>query len=352
MSQTGGMEFTRRGMRSAAARAVDVGLEVSVAGGFGSPGIRVRRRLEGWSEVPRMEGRRVLLTGGTSGIGLAAATEFARLGAELGLVGRDAQRTAAVAARIGARMADDREQQVGRARHAPPIGPPARAFHADLTRLADARRLVDDVGSHWSSVDVLVHNAGAMSADYQRTPEGFEATYAAQVLSPHLLTSGLLGHLTRGSSPRVVTVSSGGMYAQGLDIATVQSREQDYDGVRAYARAKRAQVVLTEQWAARFPDPVQFHSMHPGWADTPGVRDSLPRFHRLTRPILRSPAQGADTIVWLAAVPTIPAPNGSFWLDRRPRGTVRMPGTAADAGTAAALWDLVCQQAGSTPDQS
>jgi hypothetical protein len=89
--------------------------------------------------------------------------------------------------------------------------------------------------------------------------------------------------------------------------------------------------------------------MHPGWADTRGVQESLPTFRRLTRPILRTAQEGADTIVWLAGVEPIPGPNGSFWLDRAPRGTVRYPGTSADPGAADELWDLVCQQTGEVP---
>jgi NAD(P)-dependent dehydrogenase (short-subunit alcohol dehydrogenase family) len=197
---------------------------------------------------------------------------------------------------------------------------------------------------------VLVHNAGALTADFRRTEDGFEATYASQVLSPHILTSRLLPALQRGSGARVITVASGGMYAEKLDVATVQMTAADYDGVRAYARAKRAQVTLTQEWARRFPEcPVGFHSMHPGWADTPGVQTSLPTFRRLTRPILRTPEEGADTIVWLAGVDPIPGPNGSFWLDRAPRATVRYPGTRAAQGESAALWDLVCQQSGESP---
>ena len=84
--------------------------------------------------------------------------------------------------------------------------------------------------------------------------------------------------------------------------------------------------------------------MHSGWADTPGIRRPLPTFHRVTRPLLRTPAEGADTITWLAAAVPVPGANGSFWLDRHPRGTPRWPGTSASAEAAAALWDLLCEQ--------
>ena len=302
---------------SGVSRFVDGALEVSVAGGFGSTGIRLRRRMFGWDDLPRLDGRHVVITGATSGIGLAAAREMAGLGAAVSIVGRDVSRTETTAAEIG------RES-----------GAEVDAHIADLSLLSDARRVADEIAGGGRAVDVLVHNAGALSPQYLCTEEGFEATYASQVLSQHVLTSRLLPALSRGASPRVIVVSSGGMYAEKLDLASVQMAADNYDGVRAYARAKRAQVTLTEQWARRFPDsPIGFHSMHPGWADTRGVQESLPTFRRLTRPILRTAHEGADTIVWLAGVDPIPAPSGTFWLDRAPRRTVRLPGHQPRSGS-------------------
>ena len=318
---------------SGAARLADGALEVSIAGGFGSTGIRLRRRMLNWSELPRLDGRHVVITGATSGIGLASAREMAGLGARVSIVGRDVARTQQTAAQLG------RDAAIG-----------VTTYIADLNLLADARRVADEIAADGRTVDVLVHNAGALSSEYRLTDEGFEATYASQVLSQHILTSRLLPALQRGSRPRVIVVSSGGMYAERLVPATVQMTASGYDGVRAYARAKRAQVALTEQWARRFPEAsVGFHCMHPGWADTRGVQESLPTFRRFTRPILRTAQEGADTIVWLAGVEPIPGPNGSFWLDRAPRRTVRYPGTAPDSGAADELWDLVCEQTGETP---
>jgi NAD(P)-dependent dehydrogenase (short-subunit alcohol dehydrogenase family) len=318
---------------SGAARLADGALEATVAGGFGSTGIRLRRRLFHWSDLPRLEGRHVVVTGATSGIGLASAREMARRGAEVSIVGRDFRRTQSTAAELG--------REVGRE---------VTPFIGDLALLADAHRVAEEIIAAGRGVDVLVHNAGALSAQYRRTEEGFEATWASQVLSQHVLTCRLLPTLVGGSGPRVVVVASGGMYAERLEPATVQMTAEDYDGVRAYARAKRAQVTLTQQWARRFPDlPVEFHSMHPGWADTRGVQDSLPTFRRLTRPILRTAEEGADTIVWLAGTDPIPGPNGSFWLDRAPRSTVRYPGTSPRPGDDALLWDMVCEQTGEQP---
>ncbi len=322
-----------RTVGSAAVRLADGLLEASVAGGFGSPGIRLRRRMFGWEGLPRLDGRHVVITGATSGIGLAAAREMAGLGAVVSIVGRDIQRTRATADAIA------RES-----------GGEVTTYIADLTLLSDARRVADEIRAGCPAVDVLVHNAGAMSARYARTEEGFESTYAAQVLSQHVLTCRLFPVLSSGTSPRVIVVSSGGMYAEKLDPTRVQMTAEEYDGVRAYARAKRAQVTLTAQWAHRYADsPVCFHSMHPGWADTRGVQESLPTFRRLTRPILRTAREGADTIVWLAGVEPIPAPSGTFWLDRAPRRTVRYPGTSPEPGAPEALWDVVCRETAEVP---
>lgn len=325
------------GMRKAAAasaRIVDTALEATVAGSFGGPGIRLRSRLFGWAQPSRLDGRIALVTGATTGIGRATALEMAHLGAEVTIVGRDAERTRQAAADITAEAGAEI---------------PVKAVGADLSLLGDARRLVDEFRSAHDRLDILVHNAGALSATYTGTVDGFEATYASQVLSPHIITTGLFDLLEASAAPRIITVSSGGMYAERLDLARVQMTADDYDGVRAYAKAKRAQVTLTQEWARRFPGRIAFHSMHPGWADTAGVQTALPRFRAITRPILRTPGEGADTIVWLAGVEPIPAPSGSFWLDRLPRRTVWLPGTGGSTAEHAALWELVCRQSEARP---
>ena len=106
-----------------------------------------------------------------------------------------------------------------------------------------------------------------------------------------------------------------------------------------YARTKRAQVILTELWAERLAGTgVVVHAMHPGWPDTPGVASSLPRFHRLTGPLLRSPEQGADTIVWLGAAVEPGGSSGGFWHDRRQRPTHRVPWTRETPEDRERLW--------------
>jgi NAD(P)-dependent dehydrogenase (short-subunit alcohol dehydrogenase family) len=126
-------------------------------------------------------------------------------------------------------------------------------------------------------------------------------------------------------------------------------RDGPYRGSVAYARAKRAQVVLTRAWASKLRDTtVVAHAVHPGWADTPGIEASLPRFHTIVGPLLRTPEQGVDTLLWLAAAPEAANSTGLLWLDRRPRPFDRLRSTRVDAAQAAALWASCQDLTGST----
>ncbi len=136
------------------------------------------------------------------------------------------------------------------------------------------------------------------------------------------------------------------MYTQRIDVDDLQS-ENGYRGSVAYARTKRGQVILTEMWAeAEAESGVVVHAMHPGWADTPGVATSLPRFRKLTGPLLRTPEEGADTIVWLAAADEPGESTGLFWLDRRPRPTHRLPGTRETPAERDRLWEELSRLSG------
>jgi NAD(P)-dependent dehydrogenase (short-subunit alcohol dehydrogenase family) len=167
------------------------------------------------------------------------------------------------------------------------------------------------------------------------------------VLSQFLLIRKLLPLLEAAPEGRVIVVASGGMYLERLDVEALQPTEASYDGVKAYSRAKRAQVALAEEWTGRLAGTnVTVNTMHPGWADTPGLRSGLPGFSRALAPALRSPEQGADTIAWLAAAPEVAGRSGLFFLDRRARPTHRRRSTRRldEAQERARLWEL-CQKA-------
>ncbi len=199
---------------------------------------------------------------------------------------------------------------------------------ADLGEFDQVRALADHFLSDHDRLDVLVHNAGALTRRRTLTGGGIELTVASQVAAPYLLTGLLLPALGAGIPSRVIQVSSGGMYTQTFDLAALEMGPDEYDGTVAYARAKRAQLVLMHEWVRRMDGSgVIFQAMHPGWADTPGIRGSLPGFAKLIGPLLRTPEQGADTAVWLAAAPEGVESSGGFWLDRKRRWEHKAPWT-------------------------
>ena len=291
---------------------LDDALDRTVVGGFTNLGYRIRSR--GWtaSELPRMDGKVVLVTGASSGLGLAAAEGFARLGATVWLVARNRERGEQARGRIAERCAEA-ELHVG---------------VCDLSELDSVRRFAERIRDEASRLDVLVNNAGVMTDTREVSADGIELTFATNVLGPFLLTNLLIPLLKESAPARIINVSSGGMYTQKLGVDDLQSELEEFDGPKVYARTKRAEVILTELWAEQLAgNGVVVHSMHPGWADTPGVRSSLPRFYTLTRPLLRTAAQGADTIVWLGAAAEPGRSSGRLWHDRRARSTHWLPWT-------------------------
>ena len=218
-----------------------------------------------------------------------------------------------------------------------------------MSDLDSVRRAAAELLSDHTRLDVLIHNAASLSHQRTETPVGLELTVAGQVVGPFLLTCLLLDRLRASAPSRVITMSSGGMYTADLEAPSPEMDAATYNGTRQYARAKRAQVTMNEMWAARFPDrSVVFHSVHPGWADTPGVAEALPTFRRVLGPFLRDADAGADTMVWLAADDEPLATSGKFWLDRMVRPIHRLRSTARSdtPERRRKLWDWVQSTAG------
>jgi NAD(P)-dependent dehydrogenase (short-subunit alcohol dehydrogenase family) len=177
-------------------------------------------------------------------------------------------------------------------------------------------------------------------------------TVATHVLAPFRLSE-LVIPLLRPSRSAIVTVSSGGMYTERFDLGLLEMAPSQYRGTIAYARAKRAQVILASQWQRRLGPAVSSYSTDPGWVKTAGLQEALASVARLG-PLLRSPDQGADTIVWLLGEalggPEVPEPG--FWHDRRRRGEYYRPGTRPSplhaTNDGEALWDWCITRTRST----
>jgi len=218
----------------------------------------------------------------------------------------------------------------------------------DLSDLDAVSALCDRLQAR-GRLDVLIHNAGLLLDERQLSAQGHEVGFATHVLAPSLMnerltpllaqTSTLPATTTPATPARVVWVTSGGMYTQRATWAGVEAKEGAFDGVVAYAQQKRAQVLLMERYAARLlPLDVMSNAMHPGWADTPGVARSLPRFRAALSRVLRDNDEGADTIVWLACAPRLAHETGRLYLDREPRRTEVLPGTHHSDADVTARW--------------
>jgi dehydrogenase/reductase SDR family member 12 len=219
----------------------------------------------------------------------------------------------------------------------------------DLSRLESVRRFAERFAAGSPRLDVLVNNAGVLTQEREVSADGTELTLATNVIRPFLLTHLLIPVPERSAPSRIVNVSSGGLYTQKLRADDLQSKQEEFDGPTVYALTKRAEVVLTEMCAQRLAGTgVSTHAMHPGWADTASVRSSLPRCYRVSRWLLRSPDQGADTFVWLGAAAEPAETSGGFWHDRRRRPTHLLSGTRETEADRRRLWDA-CVALSSTP---
>jgi NAD(P)-dependent dehydrogenase (short-subunit alcohol dehydrogenase family) len=276
--------------------------DLVVACSFNRMGFEWNRRGFDAGDLPQDAGGRVaLVTGANSGIGRATARELAHRGFDVWLLCRDAAR--------GQEARDSIAQECGSDR--------VHLGLVDLSSLGSIRRFVQDFTP--ARVDVLVHNAGVLPHGRQLSADGVELTFATNVLGPFALTTLLMGRLAQSDDARVIFVASGGMYLQRLDLSLLDADPAAFDGTRAYANAKRAVVILSRVLAERSAPsaPITFASMHPGWVDTTALRTSLPTFHAAMGRFLRTPEQGADTVVWLAASGPGKRASGKLWFDRR-----------------------------------
>lgn len=251
----------------------------------------------------KVDGRSFMITGANSGIGKEAATEIARRGGHVHLVCRNPT------------YGEEAKQEI-----ISTTGNSNVSLHIlDMSHPKDIHAFTRKFSSENDKLDVLINNAGCMVNTRELTAEGLEKNFATNTLGTHIITQGLVELLKKSSDPRVIIVSSGGMLVQKLNTEDLQFEKMSpFDGTMAYAQNKRQQIVMTEQYAKQQPS-IHFASMHPGWADTPAVRNSMPDFYEKMKNKLRSVSEGADTLVWLALVSRDKLKeSGLFWQDRVP----------------------------------
>ena len=269
-----------------------------------------------------MRGKVCVVTGATSGIGKAAATALAQMGATVVLVGRDRGRTESAATEISA------------------VSPvPPQVEIADLAAMAEVRDLAGRLAS-LARIDVLINNAGLVQRRRQVTPDGFEHVFAVNHLAPFLLSNLLLPKLTGSAPARVVTVTSDAHSAARLDLAD-PNLEAGWDSWRSYANSKLANILFTRELARRLAGTgVTANCAHPGVVRTGFGRDASPLLKvgiTIARPFMLSPRRGADTIVYLASSPEVSGDSGGYYVKRRQRE----PSAAARDDTAARkLWEI------------
>jgi retinol dehydrogenase 14 len=285
------------------------------------------------ADASLMAGKSVLVTGGTGGIGKATAIGLAVLGARVGITGRDQARTEAAAASIRAAAGS----------------PAVDAFAADMSIQAGVRRLAAQVADTYPRLDVLVNNVGGFWAHRHVTADGLERTFALNHLAPFLLTNLLLARLTASAPARILTVSSGAHARGRIDFGDLQG-ERNYSGQRAYSQSKLANVMFTYELARRLDGTgVTATVLHPGVVRTgfgAGDREAyLAVLIRVARVFMKTPAQGADTPVYLASSPQVEGISGRYFVNRKPKTSSN---ASRDTTAAARLWQVSAELTGMT----
>jgi NAD(P)-dependent dehydrogenase (short-subunit alcohol dehydrogenase family) len=270
-----------------------------------------------------MKDKVVVITGATSGIGEIAAQRLAAMGARLVLLARNPARG---------------EATIGRLRQIAPGGRYS-IYCADLSRLAEMKRVAKEIAAAEPRIDVLINNAGAIFAQRQTTPDGLEMTFATNHMAYFVLTQELRDRLIAAAPARIVSTSSDAHRNARLDFADLQStRSYSYFG--AYSRSKLCNILFTRELARRMAGTgVTANCLHPGFVNTRfgdeghGVAATL---FRLAKKFAISPEQGAETIVYLASSPDVAQITGEYFYKCRPKTPTK---EAQDDVVARKLWD-------------
>ena len=267
-----------------------------------------------WHDLsPDYAGQTWVVTGASEGIGAAIARTAAMAGAKVVIVARSEDKMRALKDDVASRLARG-EGLTPKAKGSGQI----IIAPTDLSDLHAIERLSDHLGRKLV-VDILINNVGILNTSHETTAEGFEKSYAVNLLGQYLLTERLMAMKSFNRGGLIVNMASGGLYNQPLNTRLINQDRDGFDGTMAYAAHKRAQISLTDHWRRLGAAHELFcYTMHPGWVRTSGVAQSLPGFNALLRPILRTPDEAADTALWLAKKRPATREN-VLWFDRKQR---------------------------------
>ena len=275
---------------------------------------------------PRTEldfaGQHWLVTGASGGLGREITITAAKSGATVTAAARNASKLAQLV------------------RDAAALGVSGVATEVcDFSLQSDTARLARKIIASGQKIDVLVNNVGVLNDDHSLTSEGRETSFTINFLSHYLLTESLIRHGALSANALVINMTSGGGYNVALSTSMLNTTDpKRFNGTGAYAFHKRGQIVLNQYWRNTYgPRGMTFYVMHPGWADTEGVKRSLPRFRKILKSILRDAASGADTALWLAARRPPQPETELVWFDRQPRTAHVYERTRATKETPATL---------------
>jgi dehydrogenase/reductase SDR family member 12 len=242
-----------------------------------------------------------LITGASSGIGFETALKLARLGANLILVSQNSSRLNSAKENIIHSTGNEN----------------IRIETVDLSLIKNTKSLAVKLLKELPSLDILVNNAGFLFNNREETVEGYDKSNALLLYSPFVLTELLFPILKKGKNPVVVNVVSGGLYTSKWTNEDIENKI-NYNGAKAYAKAKRGLLIASNHWSDKWKEHgIRSYSMHPGWSDTSAVRETLPLFYGITKSILRTPFEGADTVVYLSSNLDLLNTSGGLYLDRR-----------------------------------
>jgi NAD(P)-dependent dehydrogenase (short-subunit alcohol dehydrogenase family) len=281
--------------------------------------MRIPNRVH-WPAV--MQGKVVVITGATSGIGQVAAEKLAAMGARIVAVARDRSRGEATLAKL---------RQI-----AP--GQPHRVHFADVSRLADLKRLGEEIQAAEPRVDVLINNAGAAFSERQVTEDGLELTFATNHMSYFALTQHLHDQLMAAPAARVVNTSSHAHYRVQVDFNDLQMKN-NFGGFRAYSISKLLNILYTRALVKRLEGTgIIANSLHPGFVKT-RIGDDGKGFgaavFRFMKYFAITPDQGAETIVYLASSPEVAKTTGLYFYKCKPMEPSKV---AQDDEAAERLW--------------